>query len=41
MKERIKSAAGSEKQKIKRILIVDDEYDVNFVVKLILEQKWL
>src|SRR5215469_16003220 len=38
MRERIKSAAGSEKQKIKRILLVDDEYDVNFAVKLILEQ---
>ena len=38
MRERIKSAAGTEKQKIKRILLVDDEYDVNFAVKLILEQ---
>jgi len=37
VRERIKSA-GSERQKIKRILLVDDEYDVNFAVKLILEQ---
>ena len=34
----MKSAVGLENKSIKRILLVDDEYDINLVMKIVLEE---
>jgi hypothetical protein len=41
-KQQITELCNEQKNKrIKRILLVDDEYDVSLVTKLVLEKKWL